>query len=72
VIVFTDKSTFKTKMPSNVVKLSGLADYIRGFETEEMSLNRVYFVVGKVEVSRYEDSKETDQLHLSYLKSKFT
>ena len=58
-------------MPNNVVQLSGLEDHIRTFETELISLNRVYFIVGKVEVLRYEESKETDKLHINYLKGKF-
>ena len=58
-------------MPNNVVRLSGLENYIRTFNTELISVNRVYFIVGKVEVLRYEESKETDQLHINYLKGKF-
>ena len=71
VIVFTDRCEFKSRMPSNVVKLSYLENYIRTFNTELLSLNRVYFIVGKIEVLRYEESKETDQLHINYLKGKF-
>jgi len=71
VVVFTERSEFKSRVPDNVVQLSGLVNYIRSFQTELISLNRVYFVVGKVEVLRYEESKETDQLHISYLNGKF-
>ena len=58
-------------MPSNVVKLSCLENYIKTFNTELLSLNRVYFIVSKIEVLRYEESKETDQLYINYLKGKF-
>ena len=71
IVVFTDRCELKSKMPNNVVQLSGLENYIRTFNTELISVNRVYFIVGKVEVLRYEESKETDQLHINYLKGKF-
>lgn len=71
IVVFTDRCEFKSKMPRNVIYLSELVNYIQTFETELISLNRVYFIAGKVEVLRYEESEETDQLHISYLKNKF-
>lgn len=71
VVVFTDKSHFKTKLPENVMHLSSLSHHINQFNEELISANRVYFIVGKIEVLRHEVSKATDKAHVEYLANKF-
>ena len=58
-------------MPDNVLKIEGLEGYINSFQTELISLNRVFFLVGKIEVLRHEVSERTDMLHIQYLKEKY-
>lgn len=70
-VVFTNRSQFKTRKPENVIYINQLKNYIYSFRVEEISQNRVFFVVGKINVLRREVSEQTDQLHIEYLKNKF-
>ena len=71
VIVFTGDGQFKTKMPENVLYSDGLVSYIKKFNDDIISLNRVFFVIGKLEFFRKEISHKTDSEHTEYLREKF-
>lgn len=67
VVVFTDRSTFKTDKPAGVLSLSELPAHLRGFHEEVMSVNRVQFCVGRLETARLAISRQTDIEHVESL-----
>jgi hypothetical protein len=71
VVVFTGSGQFKTPIPKGVVYLDQLADFLRNFQDEIISANRVEFCVGRLECKRYEVTKITDIQHQAYLAQKF-
>jgi hypothetical protein len=71
IVVFVGDGKFKTAMPENVLYLDNLVRYIKQFDDELISLNRVFFVVGKLEFFRKEISHKTDIEHTQYLREKF-
>ena len=71
IVVFTGDGQFKTTMPENVFYSDNLVSYIKKFDDELISLNRVFFVVGKLEFFRKEISRKTDSQHIEYLRKKF-
>jgi hypothetical protein len=70
VIVFTDKSTFKTVLPDNVLHLADLTHYLHSFDKKHFSSRRVHSIASKLESIRLKVSKKTDQEHIKYIKSK--
>ncbi len=71
IVVFVGDAEFKTAMPENVLHLDTLVQYIKQFDYDLLSLNRVYFIVGKLEFFRKEISVKTDKEHKKYLEKKF-
>lgn len=71
IIVFTNKSKFKSKEIKNVISVDKLTDYIKSFQEKELSQNKLYYIVGKIEVRRFRVSEITDDLHKFYLHEKF-
>ena len=71
VIVFSGKVEFKSKMPENVVYLRDLVAYIQNFQKDTILLNRVFYIIGKLECLRKEVSSKTDDEHVKYLKNKY-
>lgn len=71
IVVFVGDAKFKTEMPENVLNLDNLVQYIKQFDDDILSLNRVYFIVGKLEFFRKEISVKTDKEHIKYLEKKF-
>jgi len=71
IVVFSGDPEFKTKMPANVLYSTDLVNYINTFNEEIISLNRLFFVVGKLEFFRKEVSLATDEEHIKYLRKKF-
>lgn len=71
IVVFAGDAEFKTEMPENVLHLDNLVQYIKQFDDDILSLNRVYFIVGKLEFFRKEISVKTDKEHIKYLEKKF-
>lgn len=71
IVVFVGDGKFKTPMPENVMYLDNLVRYIKQFDEDLISLNRVFFVVGKLEFFRKEVSVKTDKQHIEYLRKKF-
>lgn len=71
IVVFTGSGQFKTPIPIGVVYLNQLPDFLKKFQTETISANRVEFCVGRLECKRYEVTKKTDIQHRAYLAQKF-
>jgi len=72
VVVFTGRGRFKTPVPKGVVHSSQLTDFLKGFQQDTISANRVEFCVGRLECKRYEVTKLTDIKHRAYLAQKFS
>lgn len=70
VIVFTGQSKFKSKNIKNVINIDELQSYIESFQKKELSKNKLYFIVGKIDVFRKPVCEMTDDLHRFYLKEK--
>lgn len=70
IIVFTGDAKFKTQMPENVLYSDNLVSHINKFDEEIISLNRVFFIIGKLEFFRKEISYKTDKEHVDYLRKK--
>jgi hypothetical protein len=71
IVVFTSDAVFKNQIPNGVVYLSGLTEHISTFKDEVISQNRLQFIVGRLECTRYEISKQTDVEHKAYLNRKY-
>lgn len=71
IVVFTGKSEFKTEIPENVFKLFQLRDHINSFQEDVITTNRMQFIVGRIECTRYQISRKTDVEHQEYLRRKF-
>lgn len=71
IVVFTGDAVFKNQIPNGVVYLSGLTEHISTFKDEVISQNRLQFIVGRLECTRYEISKQTDMEHKAYLNRKY-
>jgi len=70
-VVFTGDASFKKGIPDGVFTLSDFLDYVTSRPTEVMSLNRVQFCVGRLEMNRYSVTKETDLQHISNLRRRY-
>ena len=71
IVVFTGKAQFKTSIPSGVVYLNLLVKFLRDFQDDVISDNRLQFCVGRLECTRYAISSSTDVHHNAYLAKKF-
>lgn len=71
VVVFTGSAEFKSSMPYGVLYLHQLVDFLKRFQNETISANRVEFCVGRLESRRYEITKMTDIQHRAYLARRF-
>ncbi len=70
-VVFSGSGQFKTQTPKGVVYLHQLTEFLKTFQEDVISPNRVEFCVGRLECKRYEVTKMTDIQHRSYLAQKF-
>jgi restriction system protein len=70
IIVFTGSAELKTALPENVLYINDLVSYIKSYNEEEMSQNRLEFCIGRIESQRYQISKQTDVQHQEYLRKK--
>jgi hypothetical protein len=68
VVVFAGRAEFKTDIPPGVVTLPRLVEYLRAFDQEVLSLNRIQFCVGRLETARLAISGKTDLEHLQSLR----
>jgi restriction system protein len=71
VVVFTGSAQFKTPIPKGVYYLHQLVEFLKTFQDDVISPNRVEFCVGRLECKRYEITKMTDIQHRAYLAQKF-
>jgi restriction system protein len=71
IVVFTGSGQFKTPVPPGVVYLSQLTDFLKDFQEDAVSPNRVELSVGRLECKRYELTRMTDLQHRAYLAQKF-
>ena len=67
VIVFTGESTFKTKMPENVLK-GGYTDYIKSKSEVLFNDDEVKKLIEQIESNRYERGFKTNRKHVKNLK----
>jgi hypothetical protein len=72
VIVFVGLAEFKTPIPKGVVEVEQLEDYLKTFEEDIISQNRLEFCVGRLECHRYAVTRKTDLQHIAYLKKKYS
>jgi restriction system protein len=70
VVVFTGSAQFKTAVPKGVIFPSQLTIFLKGYQEDTISINRVEFCVGRLECKRYEVTKMTDLQHRAYLAQK--
>lgn len=71
IVVFTGTAVFKNQIPNGVVYLSGLTKHIDAFEQDVITQNKLQFIVGRLECTRYAISKQTDVEHKAYLNKKY-
>jgi hypothetical protein len=71
VVVFTGSAEFKTEIPSGVVGIDQLVEYLRRHTREVMPLNRLQLCVGRLETARLAISRETDVEHVQSLARRF-
>ena len=71
VVVFAGDAEFKTERPAAVVTLEGLVDYIESFNEKIISLNRMQFCVGRIEMARLAISGQTDVEHAQRVQSRY-
>ena len=70
VVVFMGESTFKTKMPENVVWGGGAcAKYIKSKRQHVIEACDVADIIKKIESGRLAQGKQTDQLHVHHLRT---
>lgn len=69
-VVFAGDAEFKTGMPRGGFTVSGLVDYVGSSPMDVMSLNRVQFCIGRLEMARLSISGQTDVEHVESLRSR--
>lgn len=70
-VVFTGDAEFKTAVPSGVFPLEEFLTYVERHVSEVLSLNRVQFCVGRLEMARASVTRETDIEHIQRLRQRF-
>ncbi len=71
IVVFTGESIFKTPSINHVCKIEELIPTLEKYSESVLSINRVYFCVGRLEYLRLELSRKTDIEHQMYLNRKY-
>ena len=67
VVVFVGESTFKTKMPNNVLK-GGYTDYIKSKNEEILAYHQVLNTIEQIESNKYDRGYKTNRKHVKNLK----
>lgn len=67
VIVFTGDATFKTDLPTNVIRQGGLQKYLQQFNEAALTEQQIYQVRCQIEDSRLEQGFKTNQQHIRNL-----
>jgi hypothetical protein len=71
VVVFTGSAEFRTAIPSGVFKLADFLAFIASQSTEVVSINRLQFCVGRLEMARLSITKATDVEHVAWVRSRY-
>lgn len=69
VVVFVGDSEFKTPMPKNVTRLSGLVTYIKSFASPVLTNDQVMDIIARIEQSRLPATRETSRRHVQSLRT---
>ncbi|BBO67824.1 DNA-binding protein [Desulfosarcina alkanivorans] len=68
VVVFVGSSTFKTKMPDNVIKGPGLMKYIKSKKQQVILSADVPMILSKIDADRLLPSRQTTKAHVEHVK----
>lgn len=68
IVVFTGDAEFRTEVPDGVFGLPGFLEHVGAQKDEVMSVNRVQFCVGRLEMARLAISEATDVEHVQNLR----
>ncbi|AUD80076.1 nuclease [Kangiella profundi] len=67
VIIFAGDATFKTDLPSNVIKQHSLKKYLQGFNEVVLTEQQIYQIRCQIEDNRLERGFKTNQQHIRNL-----
>jgi hypothetical protein len=70
VVVFVGESEFKTPMPRNVIRQSGLITYIKSFASPVLTKEQVAGVIERIEQARLPATQETARKHVEQLRAR--
>ncbi|MFL1906789.1 nuclease-related domain-containing protein [Plesiomonas shigelloides] len=70
IVIFTDKSEFKTEMPDNVINSQDIPKFLSSRNEELISLNRIQFCLGRLTFYRLPESYDTDRMHVHNLRNR--
>ena len=70
VVVFTGESEFKTKMPENVVRPRGYAEFVKSKTEQVFNDTEVQSIINQIESRRFEKSFKTNREHVKSLREK--
>ena len=66
-VVFVGESDFQTPMPQNVTEGYEFISYIKSYTEPVLSYKQVEHIIKKLELTRLEDSEETDRKHIEHV-----
>jgi hypothetical protein len=72
VVVFTGEAEFKSDLGPNVILLDQLLGFVERPHDKVLDERQMAYVVGRLEMKRLERSRETDEYHLNYVRSKIS
>jgi hypothetical protein len=72
IVVFTGNAQFKTDIPEGVLFLDELKDFLDIFDFGRITAAKLKRSVTSIQKVMLEQSTETDQKHIAYLKKKFS
>jgi len=70
IAVFTGSAEFKTKLGPNVLYLNQLLSFIEQPHEKVLDERQMAYIVGRIEMKRLPRSRETDEYHQNYVRSK--
>ena len=69
-VIFTEKSEFKTEMPNNVLQGRAWIDYVKQARQPIFSTLELQVIHSRLEQARLADNADTDYLHVQNLRNK--
>jgi hypothetical protein len=72
IVVFTGNAEFKTDLGPSVLLLDQLRDFVEQRREKVLDERQMTYVVGRIEMKRLDRSRETDEYHLNYVRSKIS